>query len=47
MFGHKSYLNLSARFGFLKHKFSLGYVRYLEIQDFPDSETTASLKFQN
>jgi hypothetical protein len=47
MLRHKSYFKLSARFRFLKHKFTLGYIRYLEIQDFPDSETTASLKFQN
>lgn len=44
---HESYLNFSARFGLLDHKLSMRYIGYLEIQDFPYSETTAGLKLQN
>jgi len=47
MLGHESYLNLSARFRFLEHKFSSGDISNLEIQNLPNSETTAGLKFQN
>jgi hypothetical protein len=47
VFRHESYLNLSARFRFLKHEFTSGDVGNLKIQDFPNSQTTAGLKFQN